>query len=589
MDKHGMNVLDGASDRPAPVQHPSESHPSTKDESMAQVVNDEPERRSKLRLYPAMAALYLTLVMAALDITSLATSIPTISAELDSAAGYSWIGAAFLIADAATGPIWAKMSDIFGRKLVISVSLLFFAVASIIGALSNTMIMLIAARAIQGAGAGGMVSLVNITVSDLFGLRNGRAVILGTLEAVWAVAGGAGPMIGGAITENIGWRWNFWINLPIVAIALALLVIFLDVHNPRTPFWTGIAAVDWYGIFALLGAIILLLLGLNFGGVTYPWDSPEVICLLVFGALMIGIFIGIEWKLARYPLMPLPLFHDRSNNAAYLVAFTHGMSYISVEYYLPLYFQSVRQASPTMSGVLVLPVTLSEGVVGIIVGILIHKTGRYREIIWVGKLMLTLGLGLFVHLGVSSGIAEIIIYQLIAGIGSGLLFEPPLIAVQNNVQQSDTATATATLGLIRNLSTSISVIIGGVVFSNSMNNRAAWLTGQGVPDSTAAEYAGDNASANVEMIPDIDNVADRVAVQKAFAWGLRNMWIAFLAFTVAGLVAGFFIKHKKMDHEHTKTMTGLEHMTDRKKDKKRRGTSLPPDDEAKEEELSEKP
>ncbi|KAF2215745.1 hypothetical protein CERZMDRAFT_109628 [Cercospora zeae-maydis SCOH1-5] len=534
----------------------------------------DPGHRSKFRLYPAMAALYLTLFLAALDITSLATSMPTISAELDSAAGYSWIGGAFLIADAATGPIWAKMSDIFGRKLVICVSLLFFAIASMIGALSNSMTMLIAARAIQGAGAGGMVSLVNITVSDLFGLRSGRAVILGTLEAVWAVAGGAGPMIGGAITENIGWRWNFWINLPIVAIAFALLVVFLDVHNPRTPFWTGIAAVDWYGIFALLGAIILLLLGLNFGGVTYSWTSPEVICLLVFGGLMIGVFIGIEWKLARFPLMPLPLFHDRSNNSAYLVAFTHGMSYISVEYYLPLYFQSVRQASPTMSGV-----------VGIIVGILIHKTGRFREIIWAGKLMLTLGLGLFVHLGVSSGIAEIIIFQLIAGIGSGLLFEPPLIAVQNNVQQSDTATATATLGLIRNLSTSISVIIGGVVFSNSMNNRAAWLTAQGVSDSTAAEYAGDNASANVEMIPDIDNEADRVAVQEAFAWGLRNMWITFLAFTVAGLIAGFFIKHKKLDHEHTRTMTGLEHMTDQKRNAKKRRVGSPSDDEVKEEQV----
>ena len=207
MDKHGMNVVDGSSAQPAPLPYSQDTEPSSKDERTTQAANDEPEHRSKWRLYPAMTALYLTLFLAALDITSLATSIPTIAAELNSAAGYSWIGGAFLIADAATGPIWAKMSDIFGRKLVISLSLLFFAIASIIGALSNTMIMLIAARAIQGAGAGGMVSLVNITVSDLFGLRNGRALILGTLEAVWAVAGGAGPMIGGAITENIGWRW----------------------------------------------------------------------------------------------------------------------------------------------------------------------------------------------------------------------------------------------------------------------------------------------------------------------------------------------------------------------------------------------
>lgn len=208
MDKHGMNLIDGGTVtlEPSGVHEASDTHKPDEDLT-SQTDDDSSSQRSRLRLYPAMTALYLTLFMAALDITSLATSIPTITAELNSAAGYSWIGGAFLIADAASGPIWAKASDIYGRKLAICSALAFFAVASVIGALSTTMNMLIAARAIQGAGAGGMVSLVNITVSDLFGLRSGRALILGTLEAVWAVAGGAGPMVGGAITENIGWRW----------------------------------------------------------------------------------------------------------------------------------------------------------------------------------------------------------------------------------------------------------------------------------------------------------------------------------------------------------------------------------------------
>ncbi|KAI5358243.1 Putative major facilitator superfamily, MFS transporter superfamily [Septoria linicola] len=249
MDKHGTNLIDGGTGDPGPSEaHRTCSTHKPDEDRTLQTDDDASPQRSKMPLYPAMTTLHLTLSMAALDITSLATSIPTITAELNSAAGYSWIGGAFLIADAASGPIWAKASDIYGRKLAIRSALAFFAVASVIRALSTTMNMLIAARAIQGAGAGGMVSLVNITVSDSFGLSSGRALILGTLEAVWAVAGGAGPMIGGAVTENIGWRWNFWINRPIVGVAVLLVIIFLGVHNPRTPFWIGIAAVDWYGI-----------------------------------------------------------------------------------------------------------------------------------------------------------------------------------------------------------------------------------------------------------------------------------------------------------------------------------------------------
>jgi MFS family permease len=195
--------------------------------------------------------------------------------------------------------------------------------------------MLIAGRAIQGTAGGGLILLVNITVSDLFSVRN-RSLYLGLLEFVWAFAAGIGPILGGAFTEYVSWRWNWWINLPIQGTAFLLLLLFLDVHNPRTKVMDGIKAIDWFGCVTMLGLILMLLLGLDFGGETFSWNSPTVICLIVFGALMSLFFIYSEKRLAKYPLMPLTIFSHRSNIASLLVCTIHGFVLIAAEYYLPL-------------------------------------------------------------------------------------------------------------------------------------------------------------------------------------------------------------------------------------------------------------
>lgn len=205
--------------------------------------------------------------------------------------------------------------------------------------------MLIIGRAFQGTAAGGCIQLVNITISDLFSMRK-RSLYLGWLEFVWAVAGGAGPVVGGVFTELVSWRWNFWLNLPISGTTFFLLLIFLDVHNPKTSVAEGFKAIDWFGSLSILGLVLMLLLGLNFGGAIFPWDSPTVICLIVFGALMSVFFVFSEKRLARYPLMPLGLFHEPSNIGSLVVCFCQGMVFIGGEYYLPLFFQSVRQMSP---------------------------------------------------------------------------------------------------------------------------------------------------------------------------------------------------------------------------------------------------
>ncbi|KAI2604970.1 major facilitator superfamily domain-containing protein [Hypoxylon fragiforme] len=523
---------------------------------------DAPKVRTKPRMFAILASLYLVLFVAALDQTIVATAIPTISASLHSASGYVWIGGAYLLANAAAGPIWARFSDIWGRKPALLGAVGIFAIASMIAALSINMSMLIAARALQGTAGGGLMQMVAITISDLFSVRN-RSLYIGLLGVVWALAGSAGPLIGGALTELVSWQWCFWINLPVCGMAFLCLLLFLDVHNPHTKLIEGVMAVDWFGTISILAVTLLLLLGLDFGGAIFPWSSPKVICLIVFGMVMISFFLFSEIRLAKYPLMPLDTFKTRSNNATYLVAFTHSMVSIGIEYYLPLYFQSVKQASPVRSGTLIVPMMATEAATDVIVGILIHKTARYTEFIWIGAALMTLGTGLYINFGTDTSIGKIIGFEIIGGIGTALLFQTPTIAIQNTVSQADTSSATATLGFIRNVATSLSIVIGGVVFQNSMAGRHPSLAAAGLSESVLEALSGDKAAANVGIVQTIHDAAQRQAVEDAFAWSLRNMFIMYTAIAAVSLVTSSCIKHQDLKTEHTETKTGIEELKQR--------------------------
>lgn len=252
-------------------------------------------------------------------------------------------------------------------------------------------------------------------------LHSHRTFVYGILEVVWVIAGGIGPVLGGILTERLSWRWAFWINMPICTSTILLLFFFLDVHNPRTPVLKGLKAIDWFGSISILAMTLMVLLGLEFGGASFPWNSPRVISLLVVGSLLSLVFIYSERRLAKYPLMPMELFKNRSNVGNLLVTFFHGMvgkalnsiflsqqyqytneklqTYISSDYYLPLYFQSVFSASPARSGVLIMPMIVTESSVAMINGLLMHRTGRYLESIYVGTIIMTLGNGLFMFVG----------------------------------------------------------------------------------------------------------------------------------------------------------------------------------------------
>jgi predicted MFS family arabinose efflux permease len=467
-----------------------------------------------------------------------------------------------LLAKAAAGPIWTKSSDIWGRKPALLISVSMFAAASMVAALSISMRMLIAARALQGVAAGGLFQLVSVTISDLVSVRK-RALYFGWMGAMWAIAGTIGPLLGGVFAEKLTWRWCFWINLPICAFSFALLLLLLNVHNPRTRLRDGLQAIDWFGTASMLAVTVLLLLGLNFGGGTFAWNSVQVICLIVVGTCMIAAFIFSERRLAKYPLMPLNVFESVSNNATFVVAFGHNMVSIGAEFYLPLFFQSVRQASPLRSGLLLLPLTIAAASTEMILGIIINRTGRYREIIWTGVVLITLGNGLYIKFWTDTPLAEIIGIEVIGGAGVAFLFQSPMLAIHSTVKQADVASATASLGFLNNLATSLSVVIGGVVFQNSMTANRPTLAAAGLDDRVLDALAGDKAAANVNIVQTLADATQRRAVQDAFAGSVRNIFIMYTSIAAVTVLASVFIKQNQMSTEHTETRTGIENMTKR--------------------------
>ncbi|KAF9629038.1 putative MFS transporter [Lasiodiplodia theobromae] len=425
------------------------------------------------------------------------------------------------------------------------------------------MTILILGRAIQGIGGGGLQQLTIIIITDIFSLRQ-RSLYLALVEVMWAVAGGIGPVLGGLLASS-SWRWIFWLNLPITGVAFLLTIFFLDVHNPRTPLVIGLLAIDWLGIVSILGFTLLLLLGLNLGGVTYPWSSPTVICLLAFSPLFLALFILTEHKHAAHPIIPLHLLFGatasaRSNAAAYTTVFAHGVVLLGLEYYIPLYLQSARALSPARSGLLTLPLVLTNALTAVACGVFIHRTGAYLSILRGGAAVMTLGAGLLTTLNATTSTATFVGLQVLVGAGVGACLQPPELAVQARVPQDAVAAAMAALGFVRNVATALSVVGGGAAFANGMAAREGALVRAGLDAGAARELAGaEAAAANVERVGELLRGQARLqgVVREAYAGALRNVWILYACVAGVAVVATLFVERSVLSDEHTETKTGI--------------------------------
>ncbi|KAG5981452.1 hypothetical protein E4U55_002918 [Claviceps digitariae] len=521
----------------------------------------EPEAgRTPLETFLVVFALCLALFLAALDLTIVTTAIPAISSHFASSLGYIWVGSAYVLGNASFVPIWGKISDIFGRKPVLIGAVVIFWIGSLLCAISNSMGMLIAARAVQGVGGGGAIVLPNICVSDLFSMRK-RGLYFGILGGVWAIASAVGPVLGGVFATKVSWRWCFYINLPLAGVVLTILVFVLKLHNPRTPVKEGLMAIDWFGGLLIIGGTLMLLFGLEFGGVQHPWDSATVICLIVFGVVTIGLFVVYESRVAKYPITPASLFCHKNSIAALSLAFTHAFTFMGGNYWLPLYFQAVLGASSLLSGVYILPYVFSLSFTSALCGILIKRVGNYKVLIILGLAIMTLGFGLFIDLGDDRNWAKIIVFQIITGIGVGPNFQAPLIALQTNIEPRDIGVATANFSFLRQLGTATSIVVGSVIFNNQMQAQTSFLQSQLDP-KLAAMFTGSQAAANVHAVATLQG-SDAVIVEHAYWTALRKMYILFTCTAFVGLLVSFGITQKQLSKDHTEHKTGLQSLKHR--------------------------
>ena len=418
-------------------------------------------RLSHRQVLIVLSGLMLGMLLAALDQTIVATALPTIVSELGGINHLSWVVTAYLLASTTSTPLYGKISDLFGRKGVFQTAIVVFLAGSALSGLSQNIGQLIAFRAVQGLGAGGLIALAMAILGDIVSPRE-RGRYQGYMSGVFAFASVAGPLLGGFFVDHLTWRWIFYINLPVGAVALLVTSTVLDL-----PFQRARHAIDYLGAALLVAGVTAILLVTVWGGDQYPWGSPEIIGLAVLGVLLLATFVAWERR-AREPLLPLALFHDPVFNVGSGLLFFQGLVMFGALVFMPLYLQVVKGADATVSGLLVLPLMAGFLTSAVSTGRLISRTGRYKLFPIVGTVVMTIGLLLFTRLDVDTSRVESSLYLAVLGLGLGMVMQVPIVAIQNSVDRRYLGTATSAANFFRSMGGSFGVAIFGAVLSSRL-------------------------------------------------------------------------------------------------------------------------
>lgn len=489
------------------------------------------EKRSLVLVF---AGLMLAMLMSSLNQTVFGTALPTIVGELHGVDQMLWVITAFILASTIAMPAYGKFGDLIGRKGLLVIAILLFVAGSVVGGLAENMTWLIIGRAIQGLGGGGLIILAQAIIADVVPARE-RGRYMGIMGAVFALSSVAGPLLGGWFTEGPGWRWTFWINLPLGAVALLAAVFLL-----RLPKNTGVRPrIDYLGMILLsIGTTCLVLVG-SWGGSEYAWTSPVILYLIGATVLTAVLFVLVERRAAE-PIMPLHLFRDRNFNLTTIAGLIIGVAMFGAIAYLPTYFQMVTGVSAAASGLLMVPMMGGVLTTSILSGQYVSRTGRYKWVTVASPVVVAVGLVLLSTMNAATPPWLICTYLVVMGIGLGPSMQLLVLIVQNSFPISEVGTATAANNFFRQIGATLGSGVVGSVFAT----RLVDLLSERLPAGAAASAGGVESLTPefVNALPD----ALRQPIVTSYNDALAPIFLYVVPLTVLATVLLLLIREKPL-------------------------------------------
>jgi EmrB/QacA subfamily drug resistance transporter len=471
----------------------------------------------------AMSGLLLGMFVAILSSTVVTTALPKIIGELGgSQSSYTWVVTSTLLALTVSTPIWGKLADLFDRKLLVQSGLAIFVLGSILAGLSQSTTWLISCRVVQGVGAGGLTALVQIIFADLVSPRE-RGRYMGYLGAVFGLGTVAGPLLGGFLTDGLGWRWCFYVGIPFALVALVVLQVTL--HLPRR---RRTVHIDYLGAVLIAAGVSSLLVWVSLAGQQYDWLSWQTAVLVVIGVALCAAAVRVEARVLE-PMVPLRLFADRTTVLAVIASVAVGIAMFGTTVFLSQYMQIARGKSPTVSGLLTIPLVTGLFVASAIIGRIITRTGLYKKWMLLGCALLTVGLGLMGTMDEQTDLVEVGVFMLLVGVGVGMVMQNLVLVVQNTVAQRDIGAGSALVAFFRSLGGAIGVsVLGALLATHASGSIVSGLADKGID---ASQLTGGS-----HQVPEVDALPAAVAhiVEHAYGSGIAEM---FLAAAPLGLVA----------------------------------------------------
>ncbi len=483
------------------------------------------EEAPRVRLI--FGALMLVLLLAALDQTIVSTALPTIVGELGGIEHLSWVVTAYLLASTIVGPIYGKLGDLYGRRIVLQVAIVVFLVGSALCGLAQDMGQLIAFRAVQGLGGGGLIVTTIATIGDIVPPRE-RGKYQGFFGAVFGVSTVIGPLLGGFFVDHLSWRWIFYINIPLGILALGVIAAAFHPRAVRVGH-----RIDYLGAALLAGGLSAIVLFTSLGGTTWPWGSPQIVALAVAGVVLLVGFVLVERRAAE-PIVPLTLFRNRIFTVTSAIGFVVGFALFGAVTFLPLYLQIVKGHGPTQAGLLLTPMMAGVLVTSIASGQLITRLGRYKPFPIAGTALMTLAMALLTGIGVTMPTWQTELYMLVLGLGLGMTMQVLVLAAQNAVPYELLGVATSGSTLFRQVGGSVGVAIFGAIFANRLASELADALPPGTtpPEAVSPELVGQLPDAvrmpyleafSAALVPVFVFAAAVSALAFALTWLLREV------------------------------------------------------------------